>query len=211
MDFELTDFIDALLSETIDSNLSLPDPALVQHYIDYKDRYYWINSEIKDGYLDLISRIIYWNKEDKDVPIEERKPIRIMFNSCGGSLDVADTLMDVIKLSKTPVWGIALGMVASAASLIYLSCHRRFALQSSYWIFHQGSANNLGGSYSEIAAAMEDYRIQVEKMEKFYIENTTYPETVVKEKIKSDWYIYIDDAIKYNIVTDKITDIDILL
>lgn len=211
MDYDLTEFVSLLLDDVIDANLSLPDPALVQHYMDLRDRYYWINSEIKDGYLDLISRIIMWNKEDKDKPVEERKPIRILFNSVGGSLDVADTLIDVIKLSKTPIYGIALGMVASAASLIYLSCHKRYALPNSYWIFHQGSASNLGGSYSEIAAAMEDYRLQVQKMEKFYIENTTYPEEVVKEKIKSDWYIYIEDALKYNVATEEIKDIGVLL
>ena len=211
MDYDLTEFVNLLLEDTTDANLALPDPSLVQYYIDLKNRTIWIDAEIKKGYLDIVSKIILWNREDKDLPVEERQPIKIMFNSPGGDLDVADTLIDVIHLSKTPVYGFALGMVASAASIIYLSCHKRFALPNSYWIFHQGSASNLGGSYSEIQAAMEDYRIQVEKMEKFYIENTTYPEETVKQKIKSDWYIYLEEAKKYNIVTDELETIDELL
>ena len=102
-------------------------------------------------------------------------------------------------------------MVASAASLIYLSCHRRFILPNGYFIFHRGSCSNVGGSYNEIQAAMEDYRAQIEKMEKFYIENTTYPEEIIKEKIQTDWYIHTDEALKYNIATDLIEDISILL
>ena len=58
---------------------------------------------------------------------------------------------------------------------------------------------------------MDDYRAQIEKMEKFYIENTTYPEEVIKEKIKSDWYIHTDEALQYNIATDLIEDINVLL
>ena len=203
--------IDMLLDNDVDPNLQLPDPSLVMYYNDFANRIIWIDGEIDDMLLDVASKIIRWNREDKDLSIKERKPIRIFFNSPGGSLDVEETLVSIIKLSKTPIYGVALGMVASAASLIYLSCHRRFALQNAYFIFHRGSCQNLGGNYNEIQAAMDDYRAQVEKMEKFYIENTKYPEEVIKEKIKSDWYIHIEEALEFGVVTDLIENIDILL
>ena len=91
-------------------------------------------------------------------------------------------------------------MVASAASLIYLACHKKIALPNSYFIFHQGSCSNVGGTYDQVQSAMEDYRKQVEKMEKFYIENTTYPEEVIKEKIKSDWYIRGNELLENGVV-----------
>jgi len=58
---------------------------------------------------------------------------------------------------------------------------------------------------------MEDYRLQIARMEKFYIENTTYPEEVIKSKIQTDWYIHCEEAMKYGIVTDLIENIDVLL
>lgn len=205
------DFIDLLLGKEADPNLHLPDPSLVQYYDDLQNRVIWIDEEIDESILDVVSKIIKWNREDRDLSIKERTPIKIFFNSPGGSLDIEETIVSMIRLSKTPVYGIALGMVASAASLVYLSCHKRYALPNAYFIFHRGSCQNMGGNYNEIQAAMEDYRAQVEKMEKFYIENTTYPEEVIKEKIKSDWYIHIEEALQYGVVTDLIETIDILL
>lgn len=205
-------FIDLILRSCSDeSNLQLPNPSLVQYYEDLKNRVIWIDGEIDGDLFPTVSQIIKWNREDREISIKNRTPIRIMFNSPGGDLDTAETLVSIIRLSKTPIYAFALGMVASAASLIYLSCHRRFILPNGYFIFHRGSCSNVGGSYNEIQAAMDDYRAQIEKMEKFYIENTTYPEEVIKEKIKSDWYIHTDEALKYNISTDLIEDINILL
>lgn len=205
------DFIKLLLGETCDPNLLLPDPSLVRYYEDFKNRVIWIDDEIDGTTLDVVSKIIHWNREDKALSIKDRAPIRIFFHSTGGDLNVEEILVSIIKLSKTPIYGIALGMVASAASLIYLSCHKRYALPNAVFVFHRGSCSNMGGNYNEIQAAMEDYRIQIEKMEKFYIENTSFPEEVIKEKIKSDWYIYCEEGLKYNIITDLVDNIDLLL
>ena len=102
-------------------------------------------------------------------------------------------------------------MVASAASIVYLGCHKRYALPNAYFILHRGSCEGLGGNYNEIQAAMEDYKLQIARMEKFYTENTTYPEDVIKLKIQTDWYIHCDEAMKYGIVSDLIDNIDSLL
>ena len=205
------DFINLLMGEDVDPSLLLPDPSLLQYYHDLKNRTIWIDEEIDGMTLDVVSKIIRWNQEDKCIPIEERKPIRILFNSPGGSLDVEEILVSIIKLSKTPVYGIALGMVASAASLIYLSCHKRFALPSAYLILHKGSCQNISGDYTNVQNAMEDYRKQIEQLEKFYMENTNIPEDTIKEKLKSDWYIRGEKLIEYGLVQEWIDSIDIFL
>ena len=48
--------------------------------------------------------------------MEERKPIRIIVECQGGWLGVSETLSNIIQMSKTPVYGIALGYVASGAT-----------------------------------------------------------------------------------------------
>lgn len=207
----MEDFIEALLGKSVDPSLQLPDPTLVQYYHDFKNRTVWLIDEVNGELMDLVAAIIRWNQEDSNLPISKRKPIRILIMSPGGDLEMADMLISIIKMSKTPIYGVALGMVASAASLIYLSCHKRFALPNAYFILHRGSLANLSGNFNEIQAAMEDYYAQIERMEQFYIENTTYPEEVVKEKIKSDWYIHCDEALEYNIVTDVLDNLNILL
>ncbi len=200
-----------LLLDSDDANLQLASPALVNYYHDFNNRCLWLDCEIDEGNFDLVQAIIRWNQDDVNIPTEERKPIKIFFHSPGGSLDVGEILTSVIKLSRTPVYGIALGMVASAASIVYLGCHRRYALPNAYFILHRGSCEGIGGSYNQVQAAMDDYRLQIARMEKFYIENTTYPEEVIKSKIQTDWYIHCEEAMKYNIVTDLVEDIDVLL
>lgn len=207
----MEEFINLLLQNLPDANLDLPDPALIQEFRDLKNRVIWVDTEINSALLDVVSKIIEWNREDQSLPINQRKPIKIFFNSPGGELDIEETLVSIIKLSKTPVYGFALGLVASAASLIYLSCHKRFALRSAYFILHRGSCQNMGGNYNEIQAAMEDYRAQVEKMEKFYIENTLYTEEEIHKNISTDWYIRGDELLEKGIITEWIDDISVLL
>ena len=205
------DFIDALFQDEPEANLQLADPSLLQYYEDFKNRIIWIDNEIDKITLDVVSKIIRWNREDKEKPIKERKPIRIFFNSPGGSLDVEETIVSIIRLSKTPIYGVALGMVASAASLIFLSCHKRYALRNAYLILHKGSCQNISGDYTNVQNAMEDYRKQIEKLEKFYIDNTNIPEDVIKEKLNSDWYIRGNDLIEYGLVQEWVEDIGVLI
>lgn len=211
MDQDLQDFVDLLIKDSVDENLTLPDPALVQFYDDMRNRIVWINGEINKNSLDVISQIVRWNREDKEKPIKERKPIRLLFYSQGGDLDVEETLVSVIRLSKTPIYGIALGMVASAASLIFLSCHKRYALPNAYLILHKGSMSNVGANYNELMAAMDDYREQIEKMINFYIENTGYTEEEVRKNIMTDWYIRGKELYEKGIITGWIEDIEVLL
>lgn len=206
---ELTqDFIDALFGS--DANLQLADPSLVQYYHDLANRSIWIDSEINASTLDIVSKIIRWNREDKGKPIDERKPIKLFFLSPGGDLEIEEAVVSTIRLSQTPVWGIAMGMVASAASLIYLSCHKRFALPNAYLIIHQGSAQ-MGGNYDQMVAAMKDYEEQIERMTRFYIENTDYTEEEIRANIKTDWYVRGEELLERKLITNWVSTIDELL
>ena len=206
---ELTqDFIDALFGS--DANLQLADPSLVQYYHDLANRSIWIDSEINASTLDIVSKIIRWNREDKGKPVDERKPIKLLFLSPGGDLEIEEAVVSTIRLSQTPVWGIAMGMVASAASLIYLSCHKRFALPNAYLIIHQGSAQ-MGGNYDQMVAAMKDYEEQIERMTRFYIENTDYTEEEIRANIKTDWYVRGEELLERKLITNWVSTIDELL
>ena len=192
------------------ANLQLADPSLVNYYSDLEHRVYWLNDEISSYTFDLIQYIIRWNREDKGTPVRQRKPIRIIIDCAGGALSVSETLSNIIKMSKTPVYGIALGFVASGASVIYLSCHKKFALPNSVFVLHKGSCSNVNGSYDEIISFARDYAKQIEMLMNFYIENTKYTEEEIDENIQTDWYIRIDEALEKGLVDEVITNIDTL-
>jgi ATP-dependent Clp protease protease subunit len=192
------------------ANLSLADPSLVNFYEDIKNRIYWLTGEIGEETLDLVQYIARWNREDKGIAPENRQPIRIIIDCGGGSLSVSETLSNIIKMSKTPVYSIALGFVASGASVVHLSCHKKYALPNTVFVLHKGSCNGVSGTYDEIVSFARDYEKQIEMLMDFYIENTKYTEEEIEENIQTDWYIRMDEAQEKGLVDGMITDIDIL-
>lgn len=191
------------------ATLQLADPSLVNFYTDLDNRIYWLSDEINNYTFDLVQYIIRWNREDKDIPVDERKPIRIIVDCPGGHLSVSETVSNIIKMSKTPVYGIALGYVASGASVIYLSCHKKFALPNSVFVLHKGGCSGVSGTYDEIVAFARDYEKQMETLIGFYITNTKYTEEEIEENIQTDWYIRTEEALQKGIVDELITNIDI--
>lgn len=202
------------LPETIKPNMELPDPALIQIYRDRQNRVIWMLDEIGDEVYDWVDFILDVNREDEltGTPIDKRKPIKCFIANRGGSVDAANTLVDIITLSKTPVWGIALGMCASAASMIYLACHQRYALPSVSFLFHQGSCSNLSGNYSELKSFMDDYQTEIQSLTEFYKKHTTYDPALIEDKLsKGDWYIRVAEAVQKGVVHEVVSDMAILL
>ena len=204
-----TEFFIDLPEDLID--LKLPNSYNLKYYRDLSNRTIWINEEIDRNLTqEIIHYIIKWNRDDKGIPEMDRKPIRLLFDSQGGDLDAQAAICSAIELSKTPVIGVAVGLVASAASLIYLSCHVRLAFKSSYFILHKGSAA-LSGDYENIINSIEDYKKEINKMISFIIEKSKYTKEEVEEHINKDWYVRAQEALEKGMVDEIITDINVLL
>lgn len=188
------------------ANYQLPDNNLLNYYIDLSNRTIWLDEQIDGFTLEIIKYITRWNKEDglAGLEKEERVPIKLMFFSPGGDMDVNYAIIDAIKLSMTPIIGINIGQCASAAAFIYLSCHKRLMLPHAYFLFHQGSGT-LSGTYGEIRAQMEDYEDQVTELAQFMIKNTKYDENEILTNIAGEWYVRADEAVKKG-VCDKVIE-----
>ena len=202
------EYMDIIIPKAI-ANQELPDPQLRNYYVDLEKRTFWIDDEIDSYLLELIKYIIHWNFEDRNKAPEKRKPIMLFFFSPGGSLDINYSLIDTIKMSQTPIIGVNVGMCASAAAYIYLSCHKRLMLPHAYFIFHQGSGT-LSGTYEQICAQMLDYQKQVEELSSFVLEHTNYTEEQVTEKIVGEWYVRKDEAIENGVAHAIVDDISLL-
>jgi ATP-dependent Clp protease protease subunit len=191
-------------------NLSLPNPELLTFYKDLEKRNFWLEDEVGEHTLEIIRKIIEWNREDEGKEISERAPIKIFFFSPGGDLDVNYALIDTIRMSKTPVYGINVGRCCSAAAYIYLSCHKRYMLPHSYFVFHQGSGH-FQGSYAEIVCQMEDYQGQVDELAKFMKDRTLYSEEEITENIVTEWYVRKDQALEKGVCHEVVEDISVLI
>ena len=191
-------------------NVQLPTPELLTFYKDKEYRCLWIDDEINNLSLEICRLIIQWNREDEILSINNRTPIKLFFFSPGGDLDVNYTIIDTIKMSKTPVYGINMGSCCSAAAYIYLACHKRFMLPHSYFLFHQGSSQ-MSGTYGEIVAAMEAYQSQVNELSSFMKERTNYTLDEITDNIVGEWYVRKDEAIEKGVCHQIVDDMAILL
>ena len=192
------------------ANMQLPAPELINFYSDLENRTFWIDDEVDINLMELVKYIVHWNREDKDVPKPDRKPIKILFFSPGGDLNSYRAVADVIKLSVTPVIGIVIGTAYSAAGMIYLACHKRYMLKSSSILFHYGSAS-LSGNFNEVYAAMMDYQDQVKELADIICESSNYTAEEIEERMSTDWYVRPQEAIEHGICDEIIEDISKLL
>lgn len=192
------------------ANTTIPDPSLLWYYEDLEDRVYQLVGEVDEGLLDFSRHVIRWNREDKGKPVEERKPIKLFFFSPGGNLDINYSVIDIIRLSKTPIIGINMGVCCSAAAYIYLACHKRYMLPHSYFVFHQGSSQ-MSGTYGEVVAIMTDYQNQVAELSSFMEERTTYTSEEITDNIVTEWYVREEEALEKGVCHEVIEDIEVLL
>ena len=106
----------------------------------------------------MISTIVALNDQEKaeEKPAEDRQPIKIYIISYGGDLDYMWAMVDIINASQTPVYTINIGVAASAASLIFISGHKRIMLPNSKVIIHEGSAA-MSGDAVKVMPCSERY------------------------------------------------------
>jgi len=157
--------------------------------------------------LPLISDISSLNLSSKEILNWEPIPIKIKFNSPGGWLLAYQTLADVIKLSKTKVIGINMGMAYSAAAFLLISCHERLALPKSRIMVHRGSGGNWG-SFEQTESSQQNYKEQVDEMISDFKKRTKIPMSVIRKKMNPDWYLSAENALHHGMIDRIVTDIN---
>lgn len=205
----MDDLMQIAIPQSIE-NLQLPDPELVTYYRNLEDRVIWIDYGVDESILEISKLIMYFNKLDKDIPIEDRQPIKLLLYSYGGDGQACFSLLDIIALSKTPVWTINMGVAMSAGLLILLSGHKRFCLKNSTALAHSGSGGT-SGTFEQTEAQMKDYQRFVKTMRDYIIERTDIDTKTLNKYKNKEWFLYSEDQLKYGIVDKIIDDIDEIL
>lgn len=192
------------------TDFELPPPELVEFYRRLSDREIVWNDIITDCMIDVPLYIINWNKEDADVPIEERKPIKIFINTNGGDLSVTMLTASVIALSKTPVITIGMGRAYSGGALLLMSGHKRLIFDSTSVLIHDGSSGAIGDT-GKVLDSLEFTKDSEDRVIQFILSHTRISSELMKENYRRDWYMFSEDAIYYGVADKIITDIDEIL
>jgi ATP-dependent Clp protease protease subunit len=159
-----------------------------------------------DVIYDIAHHIIRFNREDKDVPVEQRKPIKIYINSYGGDLIAINSVISTIKLSKTPVYTYNLGKAFSAGGLLLIAGHKRFTFADSVVLIHQGSSG-ASGTTSQVIDQVEFQKRQEERVKAFILGATKITPEQYKDKFKEEWFFFGDESIELGVTDELITEL----
>lgn len=193
-----------------DASLALPDPSLLQYYKDLEERVLWIEGEISENLMEFEKLILKWNREDRGLDPSERRPIKMYINSPGGLLHETLSFIGMMQLSATPIHTINAGVAYSAASLILIAGHKRYAMPNSKCLIHSGSGG-FGGTYEQTQEQAKEYKSCIDNMKSFILEHTTIPTRTYNKNAPKDWYINTDDCLSLGIVDEIVESLDDIL
>lgn len=198
-------------------NLKLPDPMLRREYIDIDNRVIYLEGEIggDDDPLDrnslgIAKTIIEYNRDDRGIARDQRKPIKIFINSIGGDVLGTLVLVNVIALSKTPIHTINLCQSASAAGYVLASGHKRFALPGTSVLIHSGSVY-YGGDREKVDVARKHIDKLSNGLTNMLFEKTNIDQKTFKAKAPKEWYLDAEECVKYGVVDKIVESIDEIL
>lgn len=165
-----------------------------------------VDSDVMENY---ILRIIQWNREDKDLPIDVRQPIKIYIDCPGGDTMTGLNFVDVICQSKTPIIGIAFSMAASMGYHIFIACNERIAFKDTVLLQHDGELV-IQNSSSKAKDTMQFFNSMDNRLKQHVLSHTNMTDEFYDKIYDQEWWIFADDAVEYGIV-DKIIgkDVDI--
>lgn len=201
----MADNIMSLLSATNDDLFTeIIKENLEKRILVFNDE---VDASVVENY---VLHILKWNNEDRDIPVDKRKPIIIYNNSPGGSVFDGELFISVILSSKTPVKGVAFGMVASMGYRVYLACHERIAFKNSILLQHDGDIA-IRNSTSKARETMKFFETMEERTKRFVLSRSTMTEEFYDKIYNQEYYMYADTTGRELGVVDKIIGEDCTL
>ena len=188
-------------------NMQLPSPDLVAYYRDVEERVFYIDYQIDDNLLELSKEIIRFNRLDKDIPVEERKPIKIFIDTPGGDVSAMWSFIRAMEISKTPCYTINLCCAYSAGADILAAGHKRFAMPGTSVLIHSGSCY-YGGEQSVVESMKKYFDALDKKVDEFLFSHTSIDQKVYKRKASSDLYMDENECLKNSVIDSIISDFE---
>lgn len=201
--------LDIVIPEEL-TDIKLPSPELVHYYKDYDKRRIYINYDIDDSLFEITKQIMEYNRQDKDKPIEEIKPIIIYIQSYGGDLYQAYTLISTILASRVPVYTVNMGVAMSAGFLILLAGHKRYAMKYSTAMLHTGSGG-ASGTFEQMEEQQKNYKKLIDTMRDYILERTKIDVKLFNRNKSKDWYLTDKEQVELGVVNEIVASLDDIL
>ena len=165
----------------------------------FKSRSLTIFGEINDKLARSITeRLLALAAESDD-------PITLYISSPGGHVESGDVVYDIIKFIRPSVRVIGTGWVASAATTIYLAADKdkRFALPNTRFLIHQPLGGSRGDA-TDIAIQAEQIVRTKARINQLISKETDQPLDRVAKDTDRDYWMTVEEAVSYGIVSKVI-------
>lgn len=122
-------------------------------------------------------------------------PILLFINSNGGEIHAAFSVMDFINSMKIEVHSIVTGLAASAATLISISCHKKYIESNAFMLIHELSGE-IWGKMSLIEDEYKNLKKIMQKIILFYSENTLIKNGELTKLLQKDCLLNANECIQ---------------
>ena len=171
-----------------------PDPSLGDRLL--KNRIVMISGEInKDRADDFARQMLVLDSESSD-------PIYVYINSPGGDVDSGFAIYDMIRFVNSPVTIVGMGLVASAAALIFLAVpsERRVGFPNSTYLIHQ-PLSQLKGVAIDVAIYADKIEALRHKLDQVIADATGKSRDEVEADTERDCWMSVEEAMDYGLLS----------
>ena len=122
-------------------------------------------------------------------------PIWLHIHSYGGDLFTGFSVADQLTMIKTPVYSIVEGICASAATLISMSCTKRYILPSSFMLVHQLSGVKWG-THEQFKDEMTLQNKAMDRLVEFYARKAAVSTDDIRNMLTRDYWMDAETSLK---------------
>ncbi len=128
-------------------------------------------------------------------------PIWLHIHSYGGDLFSGFSVADQLAMIKSPVYSVVEGICASAATLIAMSCAKRYILPNSFMLIHQLSTV-VWGTHEQFKDELSMQSKAMDRLVSFYADHSNVSEDDIRKMLMRDFWIDAEAAVQHGFVDD---------
>ena len=172
----------------------------------FEERTVYVQGVInEESAAEFIREIIELNRQD------DKKPIKVLITSGGGSVVHGLAEYDAIISSKAPVWTYCIGTAYSMAAILFAAGKKRMILNNSKVMLHQPLVGENPGGNASSVKSMSDSLMQTKKqLVEIISEHTGMTKKEVDKQIGYDHYYTAKEAVEAHLA-DEIVGIDSII
>ena len=170
-------------------------------------RVLFVEDDITSGSADLfVKQLAYLCQSDTT------KPITVVINSKGGEITAGLKMCDALEACPVKVNAFCFGKAYSMAAVVFESCSgTRNVVGRSKLMLHQPLV--MGGDAVKKMSDIEDMAKELQQKQEEILDivakRSTLSRETIKEKMKEDWFLTVEEAISYGLADVKATFSDV--